>query len=287
MASNRRALCVGINQFQNYPRATLEGCVSDANRMSSMLQSLLGFKSSDITVLTDAQATKTNIMSNLQAMVDGARWGKYSYLVFSLSSHGTQVPDADDDEPDRADAAFCPTDLAQADGQWDRNHIIIDRELRDLFIQLASNVLLEVYLDTCHNGTGLKAIDMLLDRRLRFLAPPSLKAFRQVEGKPQRSLGRALMEKGIAYHILWAACRSDQTSADAHIAGGWHGAFTYYLCKEMFACRNMLPRAEVLARVRADLAVAGFSQVPQLETEANQRALVGLPDFVEAAHAAA
>ena len=160
--SNKKALCVGINNFKNFPGAALQGCVNDATEMTALLQKLLGFQGSDITLLTDAQATKANIISNLKAMVDGAKAGKYSYLVFSLSSHGTQVPDLSGDEPDRADEAFCPHDLAQAGNKWDTNHIIVDDELRDLFIQLPANVLLEVYLDTCHSGTGLKAIDMLL-----------------------------------------------------------------------------------------------------------------------------
>jgi len=273
MATNRKALCVGINKFKNYPGATLQGCVNDANEMSALLQKLLGFKSSDITVLHDDIATKASIMSNLKAMVDGAKAGKYNYLVFSLSSHGTQVPDLNGDEQDRADEAFCPYDLAQAGNQWDKNHIIADDELRDLFIQLPANVLLEVYLDTCHSGTGLKAVDMLLDRKPRYLPPPSFEAFAQIDGKRSRGLARGLMEKGIVHHILWAGCRADQTSADANIAGGWHGAFTYYFCKEMYACNNTLSRAQLLAKIRADLVAGHYSQTPQLECEATKRKL--------------
>ncbi len=267
----KRALCVGINQFKNLPEARLQGCVNDAHDMSGMLQKLLGFRADDITTLTDDRATKANIMANLKAMVDGAKAKKYSSLVFSMSSHGTQVPDRNGDEPDRADEAFCPHDLAQAGNQWDKNHIIVDDELRDLFIQLPADVLLEVYLDTCHSGTGLKGIDLLLDRRPRYLPPPSVEAYKQVEGKHSRGLSRALLEKGIVHHILWAACRSDQTSADAKIASGWHGAFTYYFCKEMYACKNSLPRAQVLAKVRKDLAAGQYSQVPQLDCEATKR----------------
>ena len=273
MATNKKALCVGINNFKNYPGAALQGCVNDANDMSALLQKLLGFQSSDIAVLTDAQATKANIISNLKAMVDGAKAGKYTYLVFSMSSHGTQVPDVSGDEPDRADEAFCPHDLAQSGNQWDKNHIILDDELRDLFIQLPSNVLLEVYLDTCHSGTGLKGIDLLFDRTPRYLPPPSLEAFEQVENKRSRGLRHGLLEKGIVHHILWAACRADQTSADARIAGGWHGAFTYYFCKEMTACNNALSRAALLTKVRADLAKGKYSQIPQLESEATKRQL--------------
>lgn len=269
--SNRRALCVGINKYQNFANATLQGCVNDAHEMSGLLQKLLGFTDKDIITLTDAQATKANIVHNLKEMVDGAKKGTYSYLVFSMSSHGTQVPDLNGDEPDRADEAFCPTDLTAKGNQWDRDHLIIDDELRDIFIQLPPNVLLEVYLDTCHSGDGLKAIDMLLDRKPRYLTPPSVEAFHEVHGKRQRGLARGFLEKGILHHILFAACRSDQTSADAYIAGGWHGAFTYFFCKEMYACKNSLSRNKILDKVRADLIAAHYSQIPQLECEATKR----------------
>jgi hypothetical protein len=271
--AGRKALCVGINKFKNLPSATLQGCVPDAENMGLLLQKVLGFASSDITTLTDSQATKANIMSNLKDMVKGAKDGKYDYLIFSLSSHGTQVPDTSGDEPDRADEAFCPHDLAQKGNQWDPDHVIVDDELRDLFIQLPANVLLECYFDTCHSGTGLKAVDLLLDRRPRFLPPPSLEAFKQVEGKRHRSTARALLEKGVTHHTLWAACRADQTSADASIAGAWHGAFTYYFCKEMFDSNNKLSRSAILKKVRADRAAGSYSQVPQLETEADKREL--------------
>jgi metacaspase-1 len=272
--SGRRALCVGINHFKNYSNATLQGCVNDANDMSAVLKSLLGFQQGDITILADNQATKANIINNLQDMVAGAKAGKYSYLVFSMSSHGTQVPDVNgDEEADHADEAFCPHDLAQAGNQWDRNHIIVDDELHDLFVQLPANVLLEVYFDTCHSGDGLRAIDMLFDRKPRYLPPPSLEAFENIQNKRSRGLGHLLLEKGIIHHILWAACRSDQTSADANMGGSWHGAFTYYFCKEVKACNNSISRAKLLTNIRKDLKAAKYSQIPQLECEATRRSV--------------
>jgi hypothetical protein len=271
MASNRKALCVGINQFKNYSSSNLQGCVNDAHDMGALLKDFLGFTAGDITTLTDTQATKANIMSNLKSMVADAKAGKYSYLVFSLSSHGTQVPDTSGDEPDRADEAFCPHDLAQKGNAWDPNFIIADDELHDLFVQLPANVLLEVYLDTCHSGTGLKAVDMLLDRRPRYIPPPSLDAFMKVDGRRSRGLHQGMLDKGITHHILWAGCRADQTSADAHIGGSWHGAFTYYFAKEMRASQNKVSRLEILKRVIADLKEGRYSQIPQLEGEATVR----------------
>jgi hypothetical protein len=81
----------------------------------------------------------------------------------------------------------------------------------------------------------------------------------------------SLLEKEIVHHILWAGCRADQTSADAHIGGSWHGAFTYYFVKEMRASQNKVSRLEILKRVIADLKEGRYSQIPQLEGEATVR----------------
>jgi len=269
--SNKFALCVGINQFKNYPAATLRGCVNDAEDMATLLKDFCGYQDGDILKLTDRQATKARIMAALRKMVDGARDGRYDSLVFSLSSHGTQVPDLDEDETDKADEAFCPHDLAQAGAQWDRNHIIVDDELHDLFARLPPEVRLEVYLDTCHSGTGLKDIDLLLDRKVRYLPPPSLAAFRDMEKRLARGLALKLLRREAPNPVLWAACRADQTSADADIDGGWHGAFTYFFCRELRKAANSLSRAELLKKVRQDLAAGQYSQVPQLECDAAAR----------------
>jgi metacaspase-1 len=272
--SNRRALCVGVNLYKNLPNATLHGCVNDVTSMKGLCKDFLGFKDPDIVSLTDAQATKAAIMQNLKDMVAGAKAGKYSYLLFSMSSHGTQVPDVSGDETsDHADEAFCPHDLIAKGSVWDSNHIIVDDELHDLFVQIPSSVLLEVYMDTCHSGSGLKALDFVAGSKPRWLAPPSMEAFKEVEGRQSRGIAERLREKGLPNQILWAACRSDQTSADAYIGGSYHGAFTYYFEKEMRACQNKLSRKAVLAKVRADLK-GPYSQVPQLECPATDKEVV-------------
>lgn len=269
--SIRKALCVGINLFKNYPGSTLHGCVNDANQMVGVLEKHLGFKAADIKVLTDAQATRQAIMTELTAMVNGAKTGKYAYLVFSMSSHGTQVPDKNGDEADHYDEAFCPHDLAAKSGQWDPKHVIVDDELHDLFAQVPDNVLVEVYLDTCHSGTGLKAMDLMPDRRPRYIAPPSTEACEKVMPLMPRGIRRRIGEKAAKNVILWAACRDNQTSADAYIGGNYHGAFTYYWVKEITAANNKISRNDLLKKVNADLKNNHYSQVAQLECPATQR----------------
>jgi len=65
--------------------------------------------------------------------------------------------------------------------------------------------------------------------------------------------------------VLIAACRDDQTSADAWIDGGYHGAHTYYLCQALRnGPRDLTCRALVSATGTA-ISRAGFDQIPQLE----------------------
>lgn len=283
--AGKKALFVGINKFANYPQFTLNGCVNDAKDMSALYKDLLGFKTTEMTVLADAQATKANIMTRLNAMVADAKAGTLSYLVFSLSSHGTQMNDSSGDEPDGKDEAFVPHDIAEKSGSWDPAHIISDDELHDLFLQLPANVLLEVYLDTCHSGTGLRGAEFGLHApRARYVAPPE----HEFRDKTARMRGFTLARPAApaakksakmasagavagANHILWTGCKADQTSADAYFNGRYNGAFTYFLVKVMRDSQNKLSRKEVIAKMRA-LMKASFAQSPQLEGNATNRA---------------
>lgn len=279
---SKRAICVGINKFANYPQFALNGCVNDAKDMAALCRNLLGFKASEVTVLADAQATKAKLMALLTAAVKDAKAGKIGYLLFSFSSHGTQMADRSGDEPDGMDEAFVPYDIAEKGGNWDPARIISDDELHDLFQQLPANVLLEVYLDTCHSGSGLRGAEFSLNApRPRFIAPPagelqgavkqhSVRGF-ALDRKP-KSKGKAATKEvsGGDHHILWTGCRANQTSADAYFSGRYSGAFTYNYIKVMTATKNKLPRREVIARVRAALK-GKFSQVPQLEGNATNR----------------
>jgi len=272
----KKALCVGINRFRYYPSAALNGCVNDAKEMKNLLTTYFGFSKNGVATLTNANATKKRIMEKLQTMVDGAVAGKYDYLVFSFSSHGTQVPDTGGDETDNADEAFCPYDLAQDGDRWHADHIITDDELNTLFASLPAHVTLEVYLDTCHSGTGLRAIDLLLDRKPRYMPPPSLNAFLQVEKLRTRSLGDLQRSDESIRHILWSGCKADQTSADAYIEGNWHGAFTYFLCREIRSSNNSLTREKLLQNIKVGLKNGRYTQIPQLEcNETKKNGIIG------------
>jgi hypothetical protein len=114
---------------------------------------------------------------------------------------------------------------------------------------------------------------MLLDRKPRYLPPPSLEAFLNVDSRSLRGMPNKFLAKGLTHQILWAACRADQTSADARIGGTWHGAFTYFLCREINDSQNRLSRRELIQKIRTDLHTNHYTQIPQLECPAASRTL--------------
>jgi len=279
MAAKRHALFVGINKFANYPQFALNGCVNDTADMIALYKDLLGFKPSEITKLTDAQATKAKIMSQLKSMVAAAKAGTLSSIVFALSSHGTQMDDASGDEPDGMDEAFVPHDIAEKNGKWDPAHIISDDELHDLFASLPATVLLEVYLDTCHSGSGLRGAEFGLHApKPRYIAPPEHEFTKKKTAKmrgftlkrPKAAAKPATKEVAGEHHILWTGCKANETSADAYFDGRYNGAFTYNFIKVMRDSKNKLSRKDVVAKMRA-LMKKEFAQNPQLEGNATNR----------------
>lgn len=262
------ALCVGVNEFEHLPRNNwLNGCVNDAEDCASLLTGRYGFPDKSVKLLTNAAATKARVIGELTTAVERAKGGELHHLVFTFSSHGTQVPDAegDDDEADLADEAFATYDMRQAGDQWDPNTLIVDDELHDLFAQVPSGVLLEVILDTCHSGTGLKSIDLLLTRQPKFVPPPTAAGLEHVESADPRAF-RDLVKNssGNGRPVLFAACRSDQTAADARFGNRYNGAFTYFFLKAL-ADHEHLSRTDVLKNVRRSLSAERFPQRAQLE----------------------
>lgn len=263
-----QALCVGINQFAHLPSASwLNGCVNDADDMAAMLRTQPGLTRRNVTILRDSDATKANVMSQLTDMVGKATSGKLDHVVFSFSSHGTQVPDQNGDESvDHVDEAFACHDISQKGADWDRDTVIVDDELNALLANIPQGVLVEIVLDTCHSGTGLKDIDLLVGRKPRFLPPPTVKGVRRIAPKSDPKGLQELVKSAPAATraVLFAACKADQTASDAYFDGRYNGAFTYYFLKALRS--GAVPsRSALLTAVSQSLRGGDFEQRAQLE----------------------
>ncbi len=268
----RKALLVGINDYKGV--SDLKGCVNDVLDMHFSLRSLFKFQTREIRVLTDTRATRANIIHRLKWLVKDAKPG--DFLIFHFSGHGSQVRDRDGDElVDHLDELICPYDM-----DWDGTYIT-DDELNKIFSRVPEGVLLEVFLDCCHSGTGLKEMGLEVPPELavenptlnRYLPPPAdifLRFSGEEDDIEERGFMKGSIERSGKHHILWAGCMAKQVAADAYINGRYHGAFTYHL--NLHLRRNpRVSRKELLTKVRASLNHEGYSQIPQLELDATEK----------------
>jgi hypothetical protein len=72
----KRAFCVGINDYP-YDGSDLNGCVNDAHAWADLLIQHFDFPTSDVTVMTDAEATKVLIVDGLPITAVSAMLGMH------------------------------------------------------------------------------------------------------------------------------------------------------------------------------------------------------------------
>jgi len=246
----RKALLVGINRYPD-PSKELRGCVNDVLLMRETLTRHYGFTDpGGIRILTDHRATTAAILEGLAWLVDGVASG--DSLVFHYSGHGSQVPDRNGDERDGLDEILCPYDLDWA-------HPLTDDDLAAAVAPIPKGALLTVILDCCHSGTGLREPSRngagIRPRYLPHLAEPV--AF----PRPVRRFGASVAKTNA---VLLAACRDDQTSADAFIGGKYRGAHTWFLCQSLRNADWNSTYRDLVSATGAALSRAGFDQAPQL-----------------------
>lgn len=270
----RKALLVGINDYAPVGQGgpDLRGCVPDIKDMFHTLNALgiIPAKPGSMRILTNARATRGNILAGIKWLVKGAK--KDDVLVFHYSGHGSQVADTSGAEIDKKDETICPHDFRTAG-------MIKDDDLLENFTGIAEGVTLEVILDSCHSGTGTRELDAIglapeaNSIAYRFIDPPPdyglfldedptipLKGFLK-STKEEREL---VVVPGLN-HVLWASCRDYQTCAETPIGGNWRGVFTYCYCKALRRAGTGITRRKLDSLVTGYVKKLGYSQVLQLE----------------------
>ena len=291
-----KALLVGINDYAPAGPGgpDLRGCVNDVRDAAGTLTALrlVAPVPGSLRILTDSRATRANILAGLRWLLTPT--AGIDRLIFYYSGHGSYMVDTTGEEADNRDETICPHDFATAG-------MIRDDDLRSIFSSVPPSVTLEVMLDSCHSGTGtreLAGLQMLPEDQqltIRFVEPPVDYSFFN-ESNPQLPV-RGLFRQGTKTtgtraavvvpgmnHVLWAACKDNQTAAETNIGGAQRGVFSYNFFKALRRTGINVMRRQLDSIVSAAIARMGYSQVPQLEGNATD---LGQPIFREVREAAA
>ena len=266
----KKAFCVGINDYP-YEGNDLNGCVNDANAWADLLVNHFDFPKADVKLITDAQATKVNMVAGIKELLKDVKSG--DVLVFTNSSHGSYVADKSGDEPNRFDEILCPYDIDE--------NVLSDDELRELFAGLPAGVKLTVISDSCFSGTVTRAVigpdlpgrrpeDLTPDdRRVRFLSPGLF-------GKPivsrpfledQKARLKTLVEypESAMKEVLLSGCTDREYSYDANIGGVYHGAMTYYALQAIREANYVITYRQLHTKLGLLLKETEYPQHPRLE----------------------
>ncbi len=286
----KKALLVGINA---YPKSPLRGCLNDVAQMEDLLLKTYGFPQENIRVIRDGDATGARIESELLWLAEGGPGSDAGDIrVFHYSGHGTQVADTNGDEPEGADEAICPVD-------YDTKGFFIDDKLGALYDKVPSGSNLTILMDCCHSGTiqrdptkdivyrvirpSPEMMDQIEIAREQFEAKQDQYIFERIRGlrdlsdeelkKKIQALTRSFRVRQSRFgdvtnregNVLFAGCKSIQTSADAYIGGDYHGAFTYYFVEAIKKLGANATCRQIAAETGNALKANHYEQVPQLE----------------------
>jgi hypothetical protein len=235
------ALLVGIN---DYPRdglfPLLRGCVNDVELQYHLLVHRFGFQPDDILKLTDAQATRSAVLTAFEEhLIKQARPG--DVVVFHFSGHGSRVLDPDQDFPDGLNSTLVPVDSRLPAGFPRQGGPVQDITGHTLFL-LGSAVRTDNFtmvLDSCHSGGGIRGNLVVRARpggNDLTMSPQELAYQQQWLSRlgmtPETFIRRR--RQGIARGVAIASAKRDQYAADTPFEDFYAGAFSYVLTQYLW-----------------------------------------------------
>jgi uncharacterized caspase-like protein len=227
------ALVVGISHFGDRAVPPLSYTTADANSFAAELEdpAIGRFPAANVKVLTDAQATTSNIKRQLNFIARSAQ--PNDLVVIYVATHGS------------------PRELDSAGGV---NYIVTyDTEIKNAdspdedalyatalpMVELANAVATRmkalrtaVILDTCYSGGAVTNESKLMGKGLANTSPS------------QSTLDR--MSQGTGRIVIAAASANEESLESPELR---HGYFTYYLLQALKSGNGMTPMSQVFANV--------------------------------------
>lgn len=262
--SRKLALLVGINQ---YPEASLAGCVTDVQLQQELLIHRFGFVPSDIVVLTDLEATRQNIETAFfEHLSKQAQPG--DVVVFHFSGYGSQI---EGKQIDPIPNTEFPNQnlLLPIDGILSGNNqqIVNGLSAETLWMLLRSldTEKVTMVLDTSYINSGIELRGNLRVRS-RSVLPGQLSAEELAFQEQLRQIQLKTQIPG----VLLAAAGPTQLATEGQIDGFSAGLFTYALTQYLWQATPATSVQVSLDRVRESVVqVVGNAQQPKLTCQIN------------------
>lgn len=220
---SKKCLIIAIGQYQHLRP------ISSKNDLPLIRASLEGQGFTDFRTLSDSQATRQNILAELQNLETDTRPG--DIVVIHFSAHGQGIPDDNGDEPDGIDESICCYG-AEAYTSYSYNgeeHIRDDelgKYLDRIRLKAGESGQVLVLLDACYSGSGTRG-DETPSRGISniLLKEGELTALKGKDEVPfQESFGVEKKE-GLAPLVVFSGSRADEKNFEYNGMGSLSYAF--------------------------------------------------------------
>lgn len=233
-ASNtKHALLIGIGKY--HAPFELEGPPHDVEALKQALTSHWAFSGENITTLIDSQATKKNILEEINRLLKRSQSGDEVFIYFS--GHGTSALDEHLGgmvNLPYSSGAIVPFDFS---GSNAKDSLIVGRtDLRPLLTQFdQGDRRVLVAFDSCYSGNSVRSLFSggKAKTKARFLRLPSSRGMGNSDkGMPHTSKSMSPSEAYPYRNIVYmSAAQENETASDdgtgsRTLDGKPHGAFT-------------------------------------------------------------
>lgn len=280
----KHALLIGINQYPKLPPdKQLHGCVNDVELMADILKRRFGFATSNVKLMRDSEATRDNILAQMDALVADTAENDIVALVYS--GHGSQIRDREGDEADGWDETIVPFDSGR-DTHPCRD--ITDDEIYLRLLQLTRKTpFVTLLFDCCHSGTisrdafgeGSRWVEP--DNRSDKDLPPALDLSTELAHELARAVDAPSGWLPVSdRYVLLAGCSDSESSYEYRAPGSTatHGALTYFLGQALTQAPPDTTYRDIFEQIGAQVTAVRPYQHPQLEG-ARDRALFEARDL--------
>jgi hypothetical protein len=243
------ALVVGVGQYQYAGIRPLKYTAKDARDFASLLTNpnYGRFKSSNVTLLTNAEATTNRIKSEIERL--GEVTGPEDLVVIYLSTHGSPR------DLSSLDVNYIVTYDTNPDRLWTTSLPMVD-VLKDA-VRMIRAQRMAIFLDTCFSGAATLAGASLNEAAARQAATTGSaaeggKALNFVSGVSQQTLSQSTTGSGGGVRVIITASQPNESSYESPKLQ--NGIFTYYLIEALKQKDGLLPINQVFTHLRDKVA---------------------------------
>lgn len=217
----QHALIIGISDYQGVSK--LANAVNDADKMANFFQTDLGVSKENIIRLSDAKATRENILNALESLQEKAK--KDDEVLIYYSGHGSQIRDKNEDEDDGWDETLVSYDTYAGDnGVW--KNMITDDELDAALTKIEDKGAKTVMItDACHSGSITRSLPSVKNVGLPEATSKDMIAVIPTDNYQKRRKEDPFLN-ATESRTEWSAASAGQVTYESALMGG--GVFTRY-----------------------------------------------------------